>query len=90
MVPNNSGAAFKKTTGKRKPLDLLLHYNYGATAVKCWGRGSEVLQNLANPPCPPVPVPAPTGPLRTTHDKSAAIHKCNEAWAADGAGAGKW
>jgi len=93
MVPNNSDsdAAFKKRTGKRKPLDLLLHYNYGAAAVKCWGRGSEVLQNLANPPCPPVPVPAPTGPLRTTHDKSAAIHdKCNEAWAADGAGTGKW
>jgi hypothetical protein len=88
MVPNNSDAAFKKRTRKQKPSDLLLHYNYGAAAIKCWGHGMEVLQNCANPPHPLVPVPAPTGPLRTTHDRSAAIHKHNEAWAADGAGAG--
>ena len=72
MVPNNSDASFKKRTGKRKPSDLLMHYNYGAAAVKCWGRGMEVLQNHANPPRPAMPVPAPTGPLRTTHDRSAA------------------
>jgi len=88
MVPNNSDAAFKKRTKKQKPSDLLLHYNYGAAAVKCWGCGTEILRNRTNPPRPLVPVPAPSGPSRTTHDRSAAIHKRDEARAADGAGAG--
>jgi hypothetical protein len=49
VVPNNSDAAFKKYTKKPKPSELLLHYNYGAAAVKCWGRGIEALQNRAKP-----------------------------------------
>jgi hypothetical protein len=79
----------KRNTKKPKPSDLLLHYNYGAAAVKLWGRGTEVLQNHANPPRPPVPVPAPTGPSRTIHDRGAVIRKLRAARRdAGGAGAG--
>lgn len=86
-IPNNSDAAFKKYTRKPKPSDLLLHYNYGAAAVKSWGHGTDVLQNLANAPRPPVPVPARTGPSRTIHDKGAVIHKLDAARNPSGAGA---
>lgn len=58
IVPDNSDATFKKHTKKAKPSDLLLHYNYGAAAVKRWGCGKEVLTKLANPARPQVPVPA--------------------------------
>ena len=88
MVPNNSDAAFKEYTKKAKPSDLLLHYNYGAAAVKRWGRGKEVLTKLANPPHPPVPGPAPAGPQRTIHDRAAAIRKRFQGRSSGGAGAG--
>ncbi|KIL57679.1 hypothetical protein M378DRAFT_87561 [Amanita muscaria Koide BX008] len=88
MIPNNSDAAFRKNTRKSKPSDLLLHYNYGAAALKCWGRGLEVLQNSANPPRPPVPVPAPTGPSRTKHDRKPVIRKLRAARDPGGAVAG--
>jgi len=52
-------------------------YNYSAAAVKCWGHGTEVLPNRANPPCTPVSVPAPTGPSTTIYNRSVAIRKCN-------------
>jgi hypothetical protein len=80
MVPNNIDAAFRENTEKPKPSDLLLHYNYGAAAIKCWGRGTEVLENRANPPRPSV---LPTKPSRTT-----AIGELEEARNPDGAGAG--
>ncbi|KAI0247736.1 hypothetical protein BJV78DRAFT_1157000 [Lactifluus subvellereus] len=67
MIPNNSDAAFKKYSRRPKPSELLLHYNYGAAAVKCWGRGTEVLQNLAKPR-PTVPASAPMGPSRSKRD----------------------
>ncbi|KAJ7088914.1 hypothetical protein C8R44DRAFT_990962 [Mycena epipterygia] len=35
-VPNNSDATFRKYTRIPKPSPMLLHYNYGAAAVK-WG-----------------------------------------------------
>jgi hypothetical protein len=85
MVPNNIDAALRKNTEKPKPSDLLLHYDYGAAAIECWGRGTEVLENRANPPRPSVP---PTGPSGTTHDSDAAINKLAEARIPDGAGAG--
>jgi hypothetical protein len=69
FIPNNRDAAFEKNIDKPKPSDLLLHYNYGAAAVNCWGRGKNVLENLAKPPRP---VPMPTGP-RTAQDRAAAI-----------------
>jgi len=92
IIPNNADAAFKKGTRKQKPSDLLLHYNYAATAVKCWGRGMDVLRNRANPPRLPVSVAAPAGPSKTKHDRGAAIRKLAAARAAGGgkstAGAG--
>lgn len=55
-----------------KPSDLLLHYNYGAAAVKLWGHGIEVLHNQFNPPRPSEPqaVPAPSGPLTAIGDRT--------------------
>jgi len=53
-IPNNCDASFRKDTKRPKPSDLLLHYNYGAAAVKCWGQGKRILQDLANPPRPDV------------------------------------
>jgi hypothetical protein len=67
----------------------LLHYDYGAAAVNCWGRGKDVLQKLANPPRPSTPVPAPTEPPKTTHDRTAVIRKLEEAGNLDGAGTGE-
>jgi hypothetical protein len=87
VVPNNSDAAFKKHSGRPKPSELLLHYNYGAAAVKCWGHGTEVLQSLAKPR-PTVPVPTPIGPSKTAHNRSVTIRKRDAARAADGGGAG--
>ena len=81
-IPNNSDATFKKRTAKPKPSELLLHYNYGAAAVKQWGQGKEVLLNRAEPPRSVVPVPAPAGSSKTIHDRSIAIQKREAALAA--------
>jgi len=48
--PNNLDATFKKDTQTTKPSDLLLHYNYGAAAVKQWGHGVDVLKNRPKEP----------------------------------------
>jgi hypothetical protein len=74
-VPHNSDAAFKKNTELKKPSDLLLHYNYGAAAVKMWGQGIEVLQRNVNPPRPPPPEPIEMGPSKTIHDRTPVIQK---------------
>jgi hypothetical protein len=58
-----------------KPSDLLLHYNYGAAAIKMWGRGIEVLRDHAKPLRPPPPKQVEMGPSRTTHDRRTAIQK---------------
>ena len=78
LIPNNSDAAFKKDSPKPKQSKLLLHYNYGAAAVKRWGRGIEVLQKRAKPPRPP------TEPSETMHDRTIAISKRDAAWSGDG------
>jgi hypothetical protein len=80
VIPNNIDAAFKRNSRKPKPSDLLLHYNYGAAAVKRWGHGIELLKNHANPPHPPVPMPAPVEVLRALHDRTIAIAKRDKAW----------
>lgn len=85
-VSNNTDATFKKATRKPKPSDLLLHYNYGAAAVKRWGRGTDLLVGNAKPPRPPVPVAAPAGPSKTKHDRAATIHKLDAARDPGGAG----
>ncbi len=36
--PNNTDAAFKRDTGLPKPSSLLLHYSYGASAIRVWGQ----------------------------------------------------
>jgi hypothetical protein len=58
-----------------KPADLLLHYNYGAAAVKQWGRNTSVLTNRPNIPRPPVPVLAPMAQTRVKHDHGISIQK---------------
>src|ERR1700733_2591046 len=62
-------AAFSSGTQARKPSGVLLHYNYGAAAVKWWGHHTDVLR-ARGPPHPPSP-PPPT----STHDRSIAIKK---------------
>ncbi|KAJ7769504.1 hypothetical protein B0H16DRAFT_1307519 [Mycena metata] len=66
-IPNNSDATFKKRTHLQKPSPMLLHYNYGAAAVKWWGHGASHLgiSNRPTMPRPSAPVPAATGPTRT-------------------------
>lgn len=81
-IPNNIDAAFKKFSRKPKPSDLLLHYNYGAAAVKRWGHGMDLLKNLTNRHRPSTPV------TKTTHDRSIAIAKRDEARDGGGAGVG--
>ncbi|KAF8343708.1 hypothetical protein F5887DRAFT_1134767 [Amanita rubescens] len=88
FFPNNSDAAFRNLPRERKPSALLLHYNYGAAAVKNWGRGKDVLQRLANPPRPQVPVPVPAGPPRVIHDRAATVGKLQAARIRGGGGAG--
>ena len=51
----------------QKPSELLLHYNYGAAAVKIWGRNMAVLERLAKPPRLQAPVPAKAGPPRDVY-----------------------
>jgi hypothetical protein len=87
-LPNNRDATFKIKTKKPKPTDLLLHYNYGAAAVKLWGHGVNVLQNRSNPPRPPVPVQAEAGLSRTQHDSTITIQKLEDARGAGGVAVG--
>lgn len=74
-IPNNLDAAFKTYSQKPHPSDLLLHYNYGAAAVKRWGHGTEVLQSRPNLSRPTVPMAAPLGPTRIVNNRSTAIEK---------------
>jgi len=86
--PNNTDAMFRKGTCKPKPSGLLLHYNYGAAAVKWWGHRSEIIQNRPNIPHPSGPIPATRVLSGTVHDRALAIQKLDAAQAASGLGAG--
>ena len=91
FLPNNVDATFKRSTRQSKPSDILLHYNYGTAAVKIWGRNTAVLERLATPPRPRVPVQAKAGPSKDVHDRTIAIKReevKNRAEAGAGAGAG--
>jgi len=57
----------------QKPSELLLDYNYGAAAVKLWGHGTEVLQDLTTP------VPPPVGPSKKGYDRNVTIKKRKKA-----------
>jgi len=87
VIPNNGDATFKRQTKRPKPSDLLLHYNYGAAAIKQWGHGIQTFKQRTNPPRPPVPIAAPMGPQKTMHDRNTTIQKRNVARDADGVGA---
>jgi len=75
MIPDNSDAAFSTQTDLPKPSDLLLHYNYGAAAVKMWGHGTDILRDNAAAPRPPMPQPVKMGPSRSIHDRTTTIKK---------------
>lgn len=66
LLQNNMDAAFLKRTSKPKPSELLLNYNYGAAAVKCWGKNTSVLLNRHDIPRPK----APSGSLLSPPKKS--------------------
>ena len=74
-IPNNNDATFKDQT-LAKPSDLLLHYNYGAAALRQWGRNSEILTERSNIPRPKVPAPAPMGPPRVGTADHATKRRC--------------
>jgi hypothetical protein len=88
VAKNNADAAFKKNTTEPTPSELLLHYNYGAAAVKMWGHGRGVLQHRTNIPRPATRTLAPMGPERVRHDKSIAIQKLEAAQRGDQSGGG--
>jgi hypothetical protein len=49
-------AAFSTGTQMAKPSGLLLHYNYGAAALKWWGHHTDILRSQDPPhPSPPLP-----------------------------------
>jgi len=77
--PNNIDASFVSSR-KDKPSDLLLHYNYGAAAVKKWGRNHAVLSDRPGLPRPQAPEPVPMGPTRTVGDRKTTITKLANAW----------
>ncbi|KAJ6529483.1 hypothetical protein DFH09DRAFT_934820 [Mycena vulgaris] len=64
VITNNSDATFNKLTSIRKPSPMLLHYNYGAAAVRWWGHGKSHLE-VSTRTRPIVPVPAAMGPTRS-------------------------
>ncbi|KAI9571174.1 hypothetical protein HD554DRAFT_257636 [Boletus coccyginus] len=76
--PNNSDAAFLSHY-KPNPSDLLLHYNYGAAAVKNWGRNHAILGSRPGLPRPHPPVPVATGPTKSVGDRTTAIAKLTAA-----------
>jgi hypothetical protein len=79
MIPDNSDAAFSTQTNLPKPSDLLLHYNYGAAAVKMWGHGIDVFRDNAVAPRPPTPQTVKLGPSRSIHDRTVIIKKRKKA-----------
>ena len=57
-APNKVDARFVPGTGIPKPSDLLLHYNFGAAAVKYWCRNQSTLVKRPN-----IPRPKPVDPI---------------------------
>lgn len=90
--PDNSDAAFRNHSRAHKPSPLLLHYNYGAAAIKNWGHGKEVLKKLIpKPPHPEVPVTPltpPAGPSYTKHGRGITVAKLKAARDPGGVGGG--
>ncbi|KAJ7593546.1 hypothetical protein C8J56DRAFT_1024135 [Mycena floridula] len=72
VFPNNNDATFMDRH-LPKPADVLLHYNYGAAAMKQWGKNTEILTKRPGIPRPPQPAVVPMGPEKIIHDRSVAI-----------------
>ncbi|KAF8529772.1 hypothetical protein BU17DRAFT_60537 [Hysterangium stoloniferum] len=63
FVPKTADARFVIGTEIPRPSDLLLHYNYGAAAVKYWGRNGNILvDERPNIPRPKLEESASTKP----------------------------
>ena len=75
--PNNNDATFMDQL-LPKSADLLLHYNYGAAAVKQWGKNTSVLTDRPDIPRPSVPVPAPMGSTRAERDRDTAMSQVGQ------------
>jgi hypothetical protein len=85
-------AAFNKDTNLAKPSGLLLHYNYGAAAVKRWGRQTHLLSatNRRDVPRPSTVVtPEPADPSRKINDRTKAIEQRERQAEANTAGSSK-
>ncbi|KAF8878882.1 hypothetical protein BD779DRAFT_1175813 [Infundibulicybe gibba] len=68
QISNNNDATFLDQQMPR-PSDLLLHYNYGAAAVKNWGRNTDVLGQRPGLPRPHVLPPAAGRSRRWTPER---------------------
>ncbi|KAF9519471.1 hypothetical protein BS47DRAFT_1379266 [Hydnum rufescens UP504] len=68
-LPYNLDAAFNRQSQEPKPSALLLHYNYGAAAVKQWGCGLEALKTHKYHTRPKAPEPVAMGPPKSQHDR---------------------
>ncbi|KZP28691.1 hypothetical protein FIBSPDRAFT_947518 [Athelia psychrophila] len=80
FYPHNNDATFLDQQ-LDKPAELLLHYIYGAAAVRQWGKNSEVLANRPDIPRPSAPVPAPKE--RNTSKEAAAHFEAKNSWDED-------
>ncbi|KZP28689.1 hypothetical protein FIBSPDRAFT_927455 [Athelia psychrophila] len=78
--PNNNDATFMDQQ-LDKPAELLLHYNYGAAAVRQWGKNFTVLVDRPDIPRPSVIAPAPKE--RNTSKGAAADFEAQESWDED-------
>jgi hypothetical protein len=88
VFPNNNDATVQDQT-LPKPSDLLLHYNYGAAAVKQWGKNVSVLTERPGVPRPLELVPAPMGPGKTANEHLRSIKKRNAVTSKEGKGSRK-
>jgi hypothetical protein len=82
-------AAFKKGSNLAKPSEVLLHYKYGAAAIKCWSRQTHLFASHTDAPRPPAAVIHKiAGPACTFHDRAETIRKRQQRQA-DTAGSSK-
>ena len=86
VIPDNNDATFAfRTRQSNRPSDLLLHYTYGAAAVKHWGKNSGILTQRPGIPRPAIPAPMQMGPSKLEHDRSNTTRKQVE-WTSDDTG----
>ncbi|KIJ25382.1 hypothetical protein M422DRAFT_38784 [Sphaerobolus stellatus SS14] len=93
ITPDNNDATFLRSSILPKPSGLLLNYNYGAVAVKHWGRNISIFSNRPGILRPKVVTPA-MGPTKTPGpvncEKSAKKRMLREIGGQEEAGASEW